>query len=154
MNNDNTTNPLLEPQSNNGPSVDNALSVKLEFNKWNNVKIHLELHGRQPNPSQTEIWWAGVGRNLGTEIHGKNSRFARPVIIYKKLSRYNFMAIPLTSREHTGSWYVSFNQNGVLETAMLHQAKTMNVKRLYSRIGKIDDEDMKRIRKAFIELYG
>lgn len=150
----NTTNHLSASLTGNKPNINNALSIKLEFNKWNNVKTHLELHGRQPNPSQTEIWWAGVGRNLGTEIHGKNNRFARPVIIYKKLSRYSFMAIPLTSKEHAGSWYVTFSQNGILETAMLHQAKTMNVKRLYSRIGRIDDEDMKKIRQAFIELYG
>ena len=137
-----------------GKPEDDTLVIKAEITKWNAVKVHLELHGRQPNPKQGELWWAGVGRNLGTEMHGKNDRFARPVLIYKKLSRYNFMGIPLTSKEHSGTWYVNFLQNGISETAMLHQAKTMSVKRLYSRMGEIDDADMERIRKAFVELYG
>lgn len=127
--------------------------IKADFDSWNIVKKHLELHGRQPNPSQGEIWWAGVGKNLGVEMNGKNSRYGRPVLIYKKLSRYSFMAIPLTSKEHSGTWYVPFMQNGVKETAMLHQAKAMSVKRLYSRMGEIDDEDMARVREAFIGLY-
>ena len=132
---------------------DSIASIKAEFDQWNNVKINLELHGRQPNPSQGEIWWAGVGRNLGTEMNGKNHRFARPVLIYKKLSRYGFMAIPLTSKIHIGSWYVSFMQNKTRETAMLHQVKTMNVRRLYSRMGRIDESDLLRIKGAFARLY-
>ena len=140
--------------NNNGfVSIGDASDVGVEITKWNIVKMQLELHGRQPNPAQGEIWWAGVGRNLGTEMNGKNNRFARPILIYKKLSRYSFMAIPLTSKEHEGTWYVKFFQNGISETAMLHQAKTMSVKRLYSRIGKIDEDDMVRIRRAFAKLY-
>ena len=129
------------------------VSLKMEFDGWNIVKKSLELHGRQPNPSQGEIWWAGVGRNLGSEMNGKNTRFARPVLIYKKLSRYSFMAIPLTSKKHVGTWYVHFLQNGVRETATLSQARVMSVKRLYSRMGKIDENDRNRIRDAFLELY-
>lgn len=63
------------------------------------------------------------------------------------------MAIPLTSQKHEGSWYVSFRQNGVDEVAIVGQAKVMSVKRLYARIGKIDEMDYKRIREAFLELY-
>ena len=37
-------------------SVEDATIVKIDFIRWNNVKINLELHGRQPNPSQGEIW--------------------------------------------------------------------------------------------------
>ena len=124
-----------------------------EFNGWNKVKINLELHGRQPNPAQGEIWWAGCGKNLGSEMNGKSDKFARPVLVYKKLSRFNFMAVPLTTKNHTGSWYVSFAQNNIKETAVIGQAKVMSVKRLYSRIGKIDDNDMREVREAFMKLY-
>ncbi|MBR3055816.1 type II toxin-antitoxin system PemK/MazF family toxin [Candidatus Saccharibacteria bacterium] len=134
-------------------NTEKAAVIKMEFNRWNNVKINLELHGRQPNPSQGEIWWAGVGKNLGAEIYGKSNRFARPVLIYKKLSRHNFMGIPLTSKEHEGSWYISFCHNGKKETAMLHQARVMSMKRLYRGIGEIDDADYERIRAGFAELY-
>ncbi len=44
-------------------------------------------------------------------------------------------------------------QNGKLQTAVLSDIKVMSIKRLYSRIGKIDDQDMLIIRGAFTELY-
>ena len=63
------------------------------------------------------------------------------------------MAVPLTTKNHEGSWYVPFMQNNVREVAVIGQAKVMSVKRLYSRIGKIDDSDMRKVREAFIKLY-
>ena len=133
--------------------MQNIIATAEEFAKWNKLKTHLELYGRQPNPSQGEIWWAGVGKNLGSEINGKNEVFSRPILVYKKLSRYKFMAIPLTSQDHVGSWYVEFAQNGKRQIAVLSVAKNMSIKRLYSRVGKIDDEDMRKIRDAFVRLY-
>ena len=127
--------------------------IKLEYEKWNKVKIHLQLYGRQPNPKQGEIWWAGCGKNLGTEMNGKNTRFARPVIIYRKLSRYSFMAVPLTSKKREGSWYVPFVHKGIKEVAVVGQAKVMSVRRLYSRMGEMDQTDMGRVEKAFAKLY-
>ena len=124
-----------------------------EFRRWNDVKMHLEFYGRQPNPKQGEIWWAGCGKNLGSEMNGKNTRFARPVIIYRKLSRYCFMGIPLTSKNREGSWYVPFTHKGIKEVAIVGQAKIMSVKRLYTRMGEIDQNDMIRIRDAFANLY-
>ena len=90
---------------------------------------------------------------MGSEINGKNEVFSRPILIYKKLSRYKYMAVPLTSKEHIGSWYVNFVQNGKNQTAVLSDARIMSIKRLYSRLGKVDESDMQNIRQAFIELY-
>lgn len=137
-------------EENTGPTEEQIVE---EYNKWNEVKKNLALHGRQPNLSQGEIWWAGVGLNLGKEMNGKNIRFARPVLIYKKLSRHNFMAIPLTSKPHEGSWFVQFRQGEVLETALVGQARVMSVRRLYSRMGEIDESDLRRIGEAFLKLY-
>lgn len=125
-----------------------------EFTKWNKVKIELHKHGRKPKISQGQIWWAGTGKNVGVEINGKNARFSRPVLVYRKLSSVKFMAIPLTSQPHEGSWYVSFMQNGRTEIAVVGDAKIMSVKRLYRMIGRIDDADYDRIRAGFVNLYG
>lgn len=125
-----------------------------EFLKWNQVKTDLHLHGRKPKISQGQIWWSGVGKNIGMELNGKNSRFSRPVLVYRKLSSTKFMAIPLTSQPHDGSWYVPFTQNGRMEIAVIGDAKTMSVKRLYRMIGRIDDADYSRIQAGFINLYG
>ena len=61
-------------------------SIRKEFNLWNRVKTELQLYGRKPKISNGQIWWAGVGKNIGTEINGKNSRFSRPMLVYRKLS--------------------------------------------------------------------
>ena len=124
-----------------------------EFNGWNKVKIDLELHGRQPKISERQIWWVGLGKNIGTEINGKNNRFSRPVVIYKKLCRNKFMAIPLTSKHHEGSWYVPFTHQGKQEIAIIGDARVMNTKRLYRMIGRIDDSDYERIKEGFLKLY-
>ena len=120
---------------------------------WFEKKLDLELFGRRSVPHEGYIYWAGVGENLGAEIYGKGKDFARPVLIYKKLGTYHFMGIPLTSKEHVVSWYVHFKHEVRDEYAVLSQAKVMSIKRLYRRIGRVDDADFARIRAGFLNLY-
>ena len=131
----------------------NGVLCMEEFSRWNKVKINLDLYGRQPKISQRQIWWTGVGKNIGTEINGKNERFSRPVLIYKKLSSNKFMAIPLTSQPHEGSWYVPFMQSGKRQVAVIGDARIMSVKRLYRIMGEIDDADYEKVRAGFLRLY-
>ena len=133
--------------------TDDEQSIRKEFNLWNRVKTELQLYGRKPKISNGQIWWTGVGKNIGTEINGKNSRFSRPVLVYRKLSGEKFMAIPLTSQPHEGSWYVPFMYAGRKQIAVVGDAKTISVKRLYRMIGKIDDTDYEYIRQGFMRLY-
>ena len=121
--------------------------------KWNDVKIHINLYGRQNIPKEGGIYWACIGENVGDEMYGKSDYFTRPVLVYKKLSRYRFMGIPLTSKPHEGSWYVPFVHNGKKQVAVIGQARVMNIKRLLQKIGEADDADMRKIRRAFIDLY-
>lgn len=94
-----------------------------------------------------------MGENIGVEINGKNEVFSRPVLIFKRLSRYGFMGIPLTSQSHIGSWYVPFVFKDRLEVAVLAQARVMSVARLYKRIGTIPDSDFEMIQQGFAKLY-
>ena len=91
--------------------------------------------------------------NVGVEINGKSEYFSRPVLVLKKLSRYGFMGIPITSQKHEGSWYVSFEFQNRTETAVLSQAKVFSISRLYSRIGQVPDTDLAKVREGFIYLY-
>lgn len=127
--------------------------IEAELNLWNKVKIELCLHGKKPKISNGQVWWTGVGRNIRSEINGKNARFSRPVLVYRKLSGERFMAVPLTSQPHAGSWYIPFMFAGKLQTAVIGNAKTMSVKRLYRLIGRIDDSDYKKVKNGFLKLY-
>ena len=63
-------------------------------------------------------------------------------LIMKKLSRFGFMGIPLTSQEKSGSWYAEFEFLGKKEFAAVCQARTMSVSRLYAKIGQIPKSDL------------
>ena len=95
-----------------------------------------------------ELWWCAIGENVGIEINGKGEMFARPVVIYHKFSRYGFLAIPLTTKDHTDrfpDWYIDFLFRGKRQFAALHQIERLSVFRLYRKIGELDDEDAARI---------
>lgn len=131
----------------------NSLEEK-HFLEWINLKEKLHYGSSAPKISEGDIWWCGFGENIGVEINGKSSRFSRPVLVMKKLSRFGFMGVPLTSQEKTGSWYARFEFLGKAEFAAICQARVMSVSRLYSKIGQIPKSDLEIVRTAFRKLYG
>ena len=122
---------------------------------WNIIKenFHFTPEEKLQLVRNGEIWWVGVGENVGIEINGKSEYFSRPVLVLKKLSRYGFMGIPITSQQHKGSWYVSFEFKGRTETAVLSQAKVFSISRLYGRLGQVPDTDLEKVRNGFLRLY-
>lgn len=103
--------------------------------------------------NEGEIWWAALGENIGIEINGKNESFSRPVYVYKKLSKFGFLAIPLSTKSKTGSWYVNFVFQDKEIVANLSQVKVISTKRLYNKLGELEEKDVKRIKDGFLRLY-
>lgn len=122
---------------------------------WNVVKedSHCTPDKKLQLVRNGEVWWVGVGENVGVEINGKSEYFSRPVLVLKKLSRYGFMGVPLTSQPHEGTWYVPFEFQDRIETAVLSQARVFSVARLYERIGQVPDTDLEKVREGFLKLY-
>ena len=124
------------------------------FPEWLELKAALDEVGRIVNISEGQVWWAAIGENVGVEINGKSKFFSRPVLIYKKLSKFGFMGVPTTSQKHEGSWYVSFKLRGKTNYAVLAQARVLSVSRLYrDPIGSISPADLEKIRRGFAGLY-
>lgn len=123
------------------------------FEEWFNLKEKLHFNAKSPRISEGEIWWCSFGENVGVEINGKSARFTRPVLIMRKLSKFGFMGIPLTSQEKTGTWYAKFVFLNKNEYAAVCQARVMSVSRLHSKIGQIPKSDLEIVKKAFHELY-
>lgn len=67
------------------------------FDDWIEVKSDLHETAVVRRIKEGEIWWCAIGENVGVEINGKSKTFARPVLILRKLGKYSFMSIPLTS---------------------------------------------------------
>lgn len=125
-----------------------------QFGQW--LKLKERLHERDQRPplvSEGDIWWASVGENVGSEINGKSELFSRPVIVYRKLSHGFYFVIPTTTQAKTGSWYVPFRQKGRENAACLHQARAIDYRRLSSKLGTLDDEDIVRVREGFTRLF-
>ena len=123
------------------------------FSEWIEQKEKLHNAGRLPKVKQGEIWWCSLGENVGVEINGKSAIFTRPVLIFKKLSRFGFMGIPLTSQKHEGTWYVPFVFQDKTSVAVLSQARVMSVSRLIERMGTVADPDFELIESGFAKLY-
>ncbi len=123
------------------------------FSEWMELKENLHGIGRLPAIKEGEIWWCAMGENVGVEINGKNEVFSRPVLVFKKLSRYGFMGIPLTSQPHEGDWYVSFVFRDKTSVAALAQARVLSVSRLFKRMGTIPNSDLELVREGFSKLY-
>ena len=125
------------------------------LHEWENMKIYLEDREMDEIPKFTDgdVWWTAVGENIGIEINGKGGQFSRPVIIFKKMSSYGFVGIPLTSQKHGGSWYTSFTFQDQKVCAVLSQIRIFSTKRLYGKIGRLTVSDFRRVQEGFNNLY-
>lgn len=124
--------------------------------KWTGLKyiLHSENKGIKTF-REGEIWWTACGENVGVEINGKSNVFSRPVIIFKRINQYSFVGIPTTSREKTGNWYVKICFHQHPTWAVLAQQRTFSVNRLYTRIGRLDEYDLLKLKlglKEFLEI--
>ncbi len=124
------------------------------FLQW--IKVKALLHFSQnalPHLSPREFWWAALGRNIGSEINGKNTDFTRPVLIMKKLSRSLFLVIPATTQAHSGTWYVPIFYNNRKQYLCLHQMRVVDIRRFTYRIGQISPIQFKKVKEGFDLLY-
>ncbi len=126
---------------------------ELSLGRWFGQKLRLHKQGRIPPFKEGEIWWCGVGENVGIEINGKSSLASRPVLVFKKFGKYGFFGIPLSSQIHEGSWYAAFRFQRKEQVACLAQARSFSVYRLYTKIGMADKSDMRKIRAGFRALF-
>jgi mRNA interferase MazF len=123
------------------------------FLGWIGVKQKLDAHDHQPPlVREGDLWWCAVGENVGIEASGKGENFTRPVIVLKKFGRLAFFGIPVTTTKRVGSWYAPFKHKGVTQIAVLMQARTFSYKRLYEKMGELDDVDFRNVKEAFARL--
>ncbi len=124
------------------------------FTQWFLLKPKLDSSTHQaPFVSEGDIWWASIGENVGSEIGGKSDLFSRPVIIYKKLAHGFYFVIPTSTKQKEGSWYVSFTHKDVSTVACLHQARSVDHRRLSTKLGSLSLDDFTSIKTGFHALY-
>ena len=124
------------------------------FIGWFEVKKKIdESDNKIPLFKEGEIWWCMVGENVGIEMGGKGDFFTRPILIFKKLSKDGFLGIPMSTQDKSGTWYVKVKQSGENVTVVLSQTKVFSSRRLYAKIGELDDVDCAKVGDAFFKLF-
>lgn len=101
---------------------------------------------------EREIWWAALGQNIGQETDGKNKRFTRPALVYKKYSARKCLILPLTtSQKEEWSDHLPVVVGGRNGAVVLSQARTISSKRLLDKIDKVGTIEFEKIKRAFLK---
>ena len=118
---------------------------KKDFMGWIKIKRRIHFKGSLRTINDGDIWWCRIGENVGNEICGKGKDFLRPVIIIHKLTRYNFIGVPLTSKEHSGSWYIEFEFKEKKQFAVVSQVENISTYRLHHKMGEVPQTDLDKV---------
>lgn len=127
------------------------------FVDW--IKIKTKTHMRETDDKfihEGEIWWASFGRNVGSELNGKNDSFERPVLVFKKVSDTTFWALPITSKvkEKVYSQHVFINKNGEENAVVWTQIRLLSNRRLIRKAGRLSKGNQKKIKQTIGKFLG
>lgn len=136
-----------------------SLQIQMEilkrFLEWFTLKEKLHSNSQiPPFFKEGEVWWCSLGENIGYEMNGKSKLFSRPVLVFRKISRNTFLAIPLSTKpQKIKDWYVTITLNGKENSAILSQVRVIDYRRMWSKSGKISVQDFQLTQRAFVRLF-
>lgn len=117
-----------------------------QFQKWIVKKEQLHQRKTSANFKERNIYWCGIGENIGDEENGKGEVFSRPVLIIRKFNKNLFWGVPLTTKVKENPYYIKINFQAKEQSAMITHLRLMDSKRLYSRIGQLDQADFEKVK--------
>lgn len=124
-----------------------------DFQKWHFKKSDLHKNRVRPSFHEREVWFCYLGINIGFEQDGKGELFGRPVIIFRKFNNQVFWAIPLTTKIKRNIFHLAVDlKDSIFRMAILSQLRLIDSKRLYQKIGFIDERTKNIIEKNIISL--
>jgi len=119
----------------------------LKLNSWNDVKINTQKIDKKVYFKERDIFWLKIGENIGFEQNGKGDKFQRPVLVVKRYTNDMFLGIPLSTTLREGSFYFQFSfLEDKISTALLVQHKLFSSKRFIKKIGKINENDFRKLK--------
>ena len=129
----------------------NENKIKKDFDNWNQIKKKTDEKNR-PIIKVGSVYWCRIGVNIGNEENGKGEFYQRPVIIIKKFTNNFILIAPLTSKKHTGDWYLKIEIKDEISYVILNQIKPIDTKRLEKNICEISENKIKIILEEYIKL--
>ncbi len=123
------------------------------FDEWNGVKKKLNCKKHNYYVKQGDIYFISIGQNIGYESFGKSELFLRPVLVFKKINKYTFFGIPLTSKIKEGDYFHNFSyKKDCISSAMLTQMRMFDINRIKYRSGRIDNKNFDIIKEKMGKL--
>ena len=117
------------------------------FDKWNNLKKDIEKISRTLIIKEWDIWWTNLWINIQTEACWKWDSFKRPILIIKKLSKNTCIAIPLSSKIKSWTWFSTYEIKWIKYSALLYQIKMMHTNRFSFKFWEINKKHLNKIKK-------
>ncbi len=125
---------------------------KKDFDAWNERKKELNKKTKTPFFAEREVWWVSIGANVGFEEDGKSAIFTRPVLIIKKFSKQLFLGIPMSTKTKKNKYYLIIKFQNNFSSILLSQIRILSAKRLKGKLGKIEPNEMEKIKKEFCDM--
>jgi mRNA interferase MazF len=127
------------------------MEVDKIFDAWNEKKKRVESVQR-PGFKERDIWYIQMGKNVGFEQDGKGSDFLRPLVVFKKFNNEVFWGVPLTGAHKKGLYYQMIpNVRGRKNSLILSQLRLFDSKRLFHKIGVLDEISYKSLKSRLAE---
>ena len=119
------------------------------FIDWFKIKPVIDNKKQKLLFEEREIWMYHCGENIGSEVSGKGDNYLRPIYILKKLSKYCFIGIPLTSKEKNGTWWKKIKVKETMSWLIFSQIKNCDSKRLLYKMDKLSQSHHQEIIQDF-----
>jgi mRNA-degrading endonuclease toxin of MazEF toxin-antitoxin module len=122
-----------------------------DFDDWNEKKKIIHVTARLPLFREGQVWWCGLGVNVGPEVYGKGPWRTRPVIVLRKINHQMAVVVPVTTAISTGpaDWYHPMRWAERDQLAMLHQVRSVSATRFQSRMVELPESEFQALRTAF-----
>ena len=122
--------------------------MEKDFDSWNEIK---KKTNKEKSRLYTvrEIWWCQFGVNIGSEQDGRGEKYLRPALILHGFGPDACLVVPLTTSTREHFLRVSIGVvDGREARANLSQLRVVDTRRLVEKVGFLDKEIFKNVRKT------
>ena len=121
-----------------------------KFLEWIGLKEKIHNNEILPIFEEREVWWVGLGENIGHEEDGKGGSFERPFVIIKKFNKELLFGIPCSSVHKNNKYYfkIFLESKNIQTSALLSQARVLSSRRLLRNVDKLGSGVFRELKKA------
>jgi mRNA interferase MazF len=116
-----------------------------KYDQWFTLKPKINSKTKFATFKKRDVFWCHLGENIVSEEDGKGEFYSRPVTIIKVFNNQFYLVVPLTTKIKENKYYVQFEFLGKPQSAMISQIRSVDARRLKSKLGTISNQDYDKI---------